>query len=323
MIGSTLDGRYRIDAVLGMGGMGCVYRGVHTGLQRPFAIKVLETQSDRATIESFRREAFASGQLDHPNIIAVSDFGALEDGSMFLAMELLDGESLRTRLDRDGVLAWTDAIEIMRGMLSGLGYAHDREIVHCDVKPENIFLARKHGDVFVKLLDFGIARLLGRSSADDLTHGTPDYVCPEQAKREEITAASDIYSASVVLYEMIAGSPPFAGITAHEKLHAHVHDQVPPFESDLKVPPRLEELVRKGLAKDPKLRVVSAHDFVHQIDDLLLEMGLGVLVEQMGSPFAMPRTTTPRSIERAPELPRTVTTSRHTWRRTKRRVVSG
>jgi eukaryotic-like serine/threonine-protein kinase len=143
MIGSTLDGRYRIDAVLGMGGMGCVYRGVHTGLQRPFAIKVLAPRAgrDSAVIESFRREAFASGQLDHPNIIAVSDFGALEDGSMFLAMEVLDGESLRTRLDRDDRLAWTDAMEIMRGMLAGLGYAHDREIIHCDVKPENIFLA--------------------------------------------------------------------------------------------------------------------------------------------------------------------------------------
>jgi serine/threonine protein kinase len=300
MIGSTLDGRYRIDAVLGMGGMGCVYRGVHTGLQRPFAIKVLAPRAgrDSSVIESFRREAFASGQLDHPNIIAVSDFGALEDGSMFLAMEVLDGESLRTRLDRDDRLAWTDAMEIMRGMLAGLGYAHDREIIHCDVKPENIFLAHKHGDVFVKLLDFGIARLLGHSSENDLSHGTPDYVCPEQAQHETITAASDIYSASVVLYEMLTGSPPFNWIDMHAKLYAHVYEAVPPFDPELHIPPRLEEIVRKGLAKDPKDRVASAHEYIRELDDLLLAMGLGVITPEMSSPFAMPRTKTPRNIER-------------------------
>jgi tRNA A-37 threonylcarbamoyl transferase component Bud32 len=307
MIGSTLDGRYRIDAVLGMGGMGCVYRGVHTGLQRPFAIKVLDPQTgrDTAMIESFRREAFASGQLDHPNIIAVSDFGALDDGSMFLAMEVLEGESLRERIERDGLLTWLDAIEIMRGMLAGLGYAHDREIVHCDVKPDNIFLARKHGDVFVKLLDFGIARLLDRASENELAHGTPDYVCPEQAQHETITAASDIYSASIVLYEMLTGSPPFNGIDAQAKLYAHVYEPVPPFDPNLQIPARLEELVRIGLAKDPKVRFASAHDYLRQLDELLLAMGMGAIAPQMSSPFAIvPRAASRPGTERAvTELP--------------------
>ena len=295
MIGSTIDERYRVDAVLGTGGMGCVYRCVHTALQRPFAVKVLDPQigRDPAVVESFRREAFASGQLDHPNIIAVSDFGSLDDGSMFLAMEVLEGESLGARIDRDGRLEWSDAVEIMRGMLAGLGYAHEREIVHCDVKPENIFLAHKHGDTFVKLLDFGIARLLDHASGDELSHGTPDYVCPEQARHETLTTACDIYSASVVLYEMLTGAPPFHGIDVMAKLYAHVYQPPPPFDPALHIPPRLEEIVRAGLAKLPSERIASASEYIRQLDDLVRP------VPQTPSPFALsPRAASRPGTER-------------------------
>ncbi len=293
MIGSTLDGRYLIEALIGTGGMGSVYRGMHTGLHRPFAIKVLSettTRDDRAAIvEAFKREAFASGQLDHPNIVSVSDFGALDDGTLYLAMEVLEGESLRARLTRDRRFAWPDAIDIMRGVLGGLAYAHERDIVHCDIKPDNIFLARKHGESFVKLLDFGISKLLDRElEGEDLRHGTPEYVSPEQAVADPITIAVDLYAASVVLYEMLAGTPPFTGRDPRAKLYAHVHAPVPAFDPALGIPVRLEEIVRAGLAKKPAERIQSAAEFSRMLDGMLVATGLVGLTPLVSSPFAIP-----------------------------------
>ncbi len=293
MIGSTLDGRYHIETLIGSGGMGSVYRGMHTALHRPFAIKVLSnTPRDdaqrSAIIESFKREAFASGQLDHPNIVSVSDFGALDDGTLFLAMEILEGESLRARMTRERQLPWPDAIDIMRGVLAGLAYAHERDIVHCDVKPDNIFLAKKHGEMFVKLLDFGIAKLLDHEPGEDLRHGTPDYVSPEQAVGDPITVAVDLYAASVVMYEMLAGKPPFGGLDPRAKLYAHVHEPVPAFDPALGIPPRLEEIVRAGLAKKPGERIHSAAEFARMLDGMLVATGLISAAPLVSSPYAIP-----------------------------------
>src|ERR1700733_1694886 len=159
-IGSILDGRYRIDAVLGAGGMGRVYRGEHTGIGRAVAIKVLHAQLGRSkeATQRFQREALASGRLDHPNIVGVSDFGVLDDGSLYLVMEALEGEPLGARLARDHRIPWPEALEILRGVLAGLRHAHDRGVVHRDIKPDNIFLARKDGEQIIKILDFGIAK---------------------------------------------------------------------------------------------------------------------------------------------------------------------
>ena len=295
MIGSTLDGRYFIEALIGTGGMGSVYRGMHTGLHRPFAIKVLRETTTRddvsraANAEAFKREAFASGQLDHPNIVSVSDFGALDDGTLYLAMEVLEGESLRARLTRDLRFAWPDAIDIMRGVLGGLAYAHERDIVHCDIKPDNIFLARKHGESFVKLLDFGISKLLDREfEGEDLRHGTPEYVSPEQVVADPITIAVDLYAASVVLYEMLAGTTPFAGLDPQAKLYAHVHAPVPAFDPALGIPARLEEIILAGLAKKPTERIQSAPEFSRMLDGILVATGLVGLTPLVSSPFAIP-----------------------------------
>src|SRR5262245_31289824 len=135
-IGSVLDGRYRIDAVLGTGGMGRVYKGEHTGIGRTVAIKVLHATLGRSkeATQRFQREAIASGRLDHPNIVDVSDFGVLDDGGCYLVMELLEGESLGDRLDRERI-PWREAVDILRGVLRGLRHAHDRGVVHRDIKP--------------------------------------------------------------------------------------------------------------------------------------------------------------------------------------------
>jgi serine/threonine-protein kinase len=288
VLGTTLDGRYFLEEKIGAGGMGTVYRAIHTGLQRPFAVKVLEARADRdpAFVEQFRREAFASGQLDHPNIVAVSDFGTLGNGTLFLAMELLEGESLRARINR-APLAWADAIDVMRGVLAGLAYAHERAIIHCDIKPDNIYLAHKHGEVFVKVLDFGLAKLLTQAAGEGLAHGTPDYVSPEQALGAPITPSADLYSASVVLYEMLTGRPPFGRLAREAKIRAHIHTPPPPFERLLEIPARLEEVVLAGLAKFPAERYASAREYVRVLDGILVASGLDV-PPTVQSPFAIP-----------------------------------
>jgi serine/threonine protein kinase len=276
-IGSLLDGRYRIDVVLGTGGMGRVYGGEHTGIGRKVAIKVLHAHVGRnkEATQRFQREALASGRLDHPNIVAVSDFGVLDDGSLYLVMEALDGEPLGKRLERERRLPWREALFVVRGVLAGLRHAHDRGVVHRDIKPDNVFLARKDGEPVIKILDFGIAKLYA-GNADDpattragLTVGTPAYLSPEQAVGGAITPASDIYSTSVVLYEMLVGRVPFVEDDPLAMLTAHVGRE-PPFFAELapdaEVPPGLEEIVRHGMEKIAAERIRSAQEYMQMIE---------------------------------------------------------
>ncbi|MBP6843904.1 MAG: serine/threonine protein kinase, partial [Kofleriaceae bacterium] len=187
-----IDGRYRLDALLGKGGMGVVYRGEHVAIRRAVAVKLLHpTLAAMPELRSrFEREAIAIGRIDHPNCVDVSDFGKLEDGSLFLVMELLDGRSLGDLMDADAPIAPHRALAILRHVLSGLGHAHAAGIVHRDVKPENVYLVPKDGDPdFAKILDFGIAKVIGGGEIDDgvkltqagVAFGTPIYMSPEQA----------------------------------------------------------------------------------------------------------------------------------------------
>src|SRR5450432_2074754 len=180
-LGSVLDGRYRVDSLLGKGGMGRVYKAEHTGIGRAVAIKILHPDlgKNKEASQRFKREASASGRLDHVNIVGVSDFGQLDDGCLYLVMEALEGEGLGTRLEREHRIPWPEAIEIIRGVLLGLRHAHEKKVIHRDIKPDNIFLAQKDGETIVKILDFGIAKLVAGESNDPattragLTVGTP------------------------------------------------------------------------------------------------------------------------------------------------------
>jgi serine/threonine protein kinase len=279
-IGSVLDGRYRIDTVIGTGGMGRVYKGEHTGIGRAVAIKVLHTDlsRNREAAQRFQREALASGRLDHPNIVGVSDFGVLDDGSCYLVMEALEGEPLGKRLERDGRIPWLDALDILRGVLSGLKHAHDKGVVHRDIKPDNIFLAQKDGETVVKILDFGIAKLRAGSGDDPastragLTVGTPAYLSPEQAVGGEITPASDLYSASVVLFEMIAGRAPFVEKEPLAMLGAHVSRPPPRLADvapDLHLPANLEEVLARGLAKVSAERYTTAIEYIGALEAVI------------------------------------------------------
>ncbi|MBL9018160.1 MAG: serine/threonine protein kinase [Myxococcales bacterium] len=285
-IGSVLDGRYRIDAILGSGGMGRVYKGEHTGIGRPVAIKVLhaDLNRNREAAQRFQREAMASGRLDHPNIVNVSDFGVVDHGPCYLVMEVLEGESLGARLERDKRIAWREAIEILRGVLHGLKHAHERGVVHRDIKPDNVFLTRKDGELVVKILDFGIAKLYAGDPDDPvatragLTVGTPAYLSPEQAVGGLITPASDLYSATIVLFEMITGRAPFEDKDPLAMLGAHVSREPPRIADvapDVPVPALLEDVIQHGLIKTSATRIGSADDYIAHLDAVIASARLG------------------------------------------------
>jgi len=200
-------------------------------------------------------------------------------------MEALEGEHLGQRLDREKRIPWQEALAMMRGVLLGLRHAHDRGVVHRDIKPDNIFLANKDGEGVVKVLDFGIAKLYAgltddqMATRDGITVGTPRYLSPEQAVGGAITPACDIYSSSVVLYEMLVGRTPFNSDDPLTLLTSHVGNEVPTFHElapDLELPDGLEALVRQGLAKFSAERVGSAIEYVQRIDEILRANGIDV-----------------------------------------------
>ena len=296
-LGTTLDGRYRIDGLVGIGGMGSVYRCEHVGIGRPVAIKVLHSDfiGNREASTRFQREAIASGRLDHPNIVGVSDFGILDDGGCYLVMDLLEGESLGDRLERERI-PWREAIDILRGVLRGLRHAHDRGVVHRDIKPDNVFLAVKDGDPITKILDFGIAKLFAGGGEDPaatrvgITVGTPAYLSPEQAVGGEITPASDLYSTTVLFFEMITGRPPFEDKDPLAMLGAHVGRPPPSLAEaapELTFPPELEEIVQRGLAKIAASRFVSANEYLAAFVPLLPQPARGKVGTKSGSVSAL------------------------------------
>jgi len=285
-IGQIIDGRYKIVALLGEGGMGAVYRAEHVSMGKPLAVKLLHPHLNerRDAGARFQREASAVGRLDHPNCVAVSDFGVRDDGSFYLVMELLQGESLRDLLDRERPLPWQRALHIARHVLRGLGHAHAQGIIHRDIKPENIYLVRREDDPdFAKILDFGIAKLVASSEGNNLTReglvvGTPTYLSPEQAFGGPLGPVSDLYSLSVVLFEMLTGKPPFDSEDPVTLLTSHATAEIPTFSEaapGLAVPEAVEALVRHGLTKRRLERVATAEDFVALIDQVRSQLEPG------------------------------------------------
>ena len=219
LAGGILDGRYRLDALLGAGAMGAVYRATQLNLHRTVAIKFArgDLLSDPRAVERFRREALVVAQLKHPNIVTIHDFGVTPEAGAYLVMEHLEGRSLRQELERTARLDLGDALEVMRQACAAVGAAHAAGVIHRDLKPENIFLeATLDRSIAAKVLDFGIAKLTAASHTTwrRLTLagaflGTPVYTSPEQSSGDEVDARADIYSLGCILYEMLTGRPPF------------------------------------------------------------------------------------------------------------------
>ncbi|MEZ4403072.1 MAG: serine/threonine-protein kinase [Kofleriaceae bacterium] len=274
MIG-TLMGSYRVTGVLGSGGMGDVYRAEHTLIGRPAAIKVLNAAyaKDREVVNRFFNEARAATAIHHPGIVEVFDFGYLPDGNAYIVMEFLHGESLAARIASRGQLLETEAFAIARGIASALGAAHAAGIIHRDIKPDNVYLVPDPEAATgerVKLLDFGIAKLTDGAGGDwsqtrtGAVLGTPSYMSPEQCSGAgRVDARADLYSLGCVLFEMLAGRPPFVGHGAGEVIGAHQYLPAPQLRTFAPGASNdADQIVAWLLAKRPEERVQTTADLV-------------------------------------------------------------
>ncbi len=267
LINTLFDGRYRIVRKLGSGGMANVYLAEDEDLGRRVAIKILNERyaNDDLFIERFRREAKSAAALSHPNIVSVYDRGEAE-GTYYIAMEVIEGRSLKELIMTRGPLPIAQAIAYTHEMLEALRFAHRHGIIHRDIKPHNILIGER-----LKVTDFGIAR----AGASQMTEagsimGTAQYLSPEQARGAPVTASSDLYSAAIVLYEMLTGKVPFTGDSAIEIAMKHLNDPPkPPSKIRPEIPEELDAVVLRALAKNPEDRYQTAEEFsedLHRVE---------------------------------------------------------
>jgi serine/threonine protein kinase len=300
---TVLDDRYDVVRPLGSGGMGEVFLARDRVLGRDVALKVLRKQfaGDEEFAERFKREAMSAASLSHPNIVQVYDRGETEEGASYIAMEYVPGGTLEERISRDGPLEAAAAAEIGAQVAEALGAAHDRGMVHRDIKPQNILLTANGG---AKVADFGIARA-GSSATISRTGfvmGTAGYMSPEQALGEPATPKSDLYSLGVVLYEALTGELPFTADNPIAVSMKHVNEPLrPPMELNPRIPGGMNALVTKLLAKDPEHRYADADELA---DDLWrVNRGLEPVVAGLGR-IGGPRGTVGASSTRTNEMSR-------------------
>ena len=265
LVGQLLDDRFHVEAEIGAGGMGTVYRAVQEPIGRPVALKILrrEHADDPGAVRRFFHEAKIVSKLRHPNTVTLFDFGQFGEGQLFIAMELMTGASLE-QAARDRSLSLNEILGIGRQICQALGEAHGAGIVHRDLKPQNIFIDVVGGDSVVKVLDFGIAKMKDAKANLTLTgmvFGTPAYMSPQQAQGFEIDHRSDIYSLGVLLFELICGRLPFQGDQAVKVAMAHILQPVPSLAEHARyapLPPGLSDLVEAMMAKEVEERPESA-----------------------------------------------------------------
>ncbi len=280
LVGAVLGERYRIDSFLSSGGMGVVYKGRHVVLDKPVAVKLLRESQDPVAQQRFLLEAKSACHIGHEHIVDINDFGVLEDGRPYLVMEFLQGQSLETLLQKQGSLPWNRVCRIGEQIARGLQAVHEKGIMHRDLKPGNIFLLDRAKRDFVKILDFGIAKVMAgtretlsdggkplvanmRQTTQGTVLGTPEYLSPEQAAGEPIDARVDIYALGCILYEMLTGSVPFRGNGPMSTLMKHLTEKVVPPRKrrpDLTIPESLEKIVLKAMAREKTDRYATMEE---------------------------------------------------------------
>jgi eukaryotic-like serine/threonine-protein kinase len=276
LIGHSLADRYLVEDVLGVGGMGAVFRGRHLALERDVAIKVLKPEyaHHEEVSARFNREAKAASLFDHPNCVRVIDFGTTREGMKFMVMQLLEGRGLVALLGQR--FPASQAIAIALQILRGLEHAHNHGVIHRDLKPENVFITRDHaGEIQLKLVDFGIAKLTDGRRDGIVTRigtvfGTPQYMSPEQASGEDIDERADLYSVGVILYQLLTARLPFDDPDTRELMRKQIIAQPPPLPRF--VPSALVTPMGKLLAKRRDLRYASATDAIAALEAALRQL---------------------------------------------------
>jgi serine/threonine-protein kinase len=262
-------GHYKILQIVGMGGMGTIYKAVQEPLNRIVALKVLPPQLsiNEELSKRFEIEAKAISLLQHQNIVSIYEYGE-ENGYRFFAMQYIDGENLERRIHGKKNMQISEIIDISKQICRGLRYAHAQNVIHRDIKPQNILIDKQN---IVRISDFGIAKIF---SAQDITLtgvtvGTPEYMSPEQAEGKDVDAQSDIYSLGIVMYEMLTKTPPFLGNNPIAIAYKHVHEiPIPPSVKRRDIPKRLELIILKALKKEKKDRYSSVNEMLEHLDSV-------------------------------------------------------
>ncbi len=279
-LGTKILEQFRLDRVIGAGGMGVVYEGWNDALSRRVAVKILHRDlvANKDIVTRFHREAQIASQLDHPGIVRVILFGQLADGNLYLVLEFLEGPTLAEALEKAGSFSTERAVRTIGQVADAIGYSHGKGIIHRDLKPENIVLTKRDGEEIPKVLDFGIAKMLVGASSfitqSGLIFGTARYISPEGAAGEKVDQRSDVYSLGVMAYELMAGRAPFESEEPVQLLVKHMHEvpaSLRKWGPAMEVPPGVEDVVMRALAKNPDARHEDAAVFAKALRDALAE----------------------------------------------------
>ena len=268
-LGTVIEGRYRLDERLGKGGMGVVYRARQLNAHRDVAVKIMGSQRDgdvearQRRAKRFQREAMTTARLEHPHIVRLYDVGTTANGDVYMAMELIEGRTLRELIATEAPLSPARVRHLGIQLASALRAAHGAGVVHRDLKPDNIMISASEDEPDkLTVLDFGLAQLAAsgdeKLTRDGFLLGTPAYAPPEQARGEDVDHRADLYATGAILYEALTARPVFKGRTALDVMHQHTHSPAPRASESVELPRWLDKLVRELLAKDPELRPPSA-----------------------------------------------------------------